>query len=121
MKSDCQQCGSCCKGFLIVEADYVDVLRCPLILERYADESQPTLAELEADEDSKCILLTCGLEHPCQFLDDNKCAIYLMRPNTCVYMQAGSIQCANSRKMHGLKPVRARKKTDQMTFEEVLA
>lgn len=110
MKPDCQQCGSCCKGFLIVEAFYVDVLRCPAILEvERGKKGQPTLAEMEAEEKDKCILLACGLEHPCKLLRDNQCSVYPTRPNGCVYMQAGSSQCANARKLHGLPLLRRKR------------
>ena len=115
MKPDCQQCGSCCKGFLIVEAWYLDVLRCDLILTAGHGNSQPTLAEMQAEEDDKCIVLACGLEHPCKFLTLRSiCRIYAYRPNTCVYMQAGTIQCTNARKIHGLLPLR-HKRTKRKT------
>ena len=103
---DCDKCGACCKGTLIVEADDLDVLREPRIIE--ADPSHagksPELVVLEIQNDMKAVYLACG--YPCSFLKgDNSCSIYPTRPNVCVGMQAGDEQCQAARALEGLLPL----------------
>lgn len=96
---ECDSCGACCKGNLIVEADYLDVRREPRLLEMQAGRRQVTQRELEDEE--KVILLACGHSCPC-LGPDNRCTIYPTRPNACVGFEAGSRQCQDVRAMHGL-------------------
>ena len=93
---ECDCCGACCKGTLIVEADYLDVLREPRLLDADVTGRQTTLAEL-AEDDGRCILLAAS--KPCRFLSiEGHCTIYPTRPNVCVEMQAGDEQCQDARR-----------------------
>ena len=101
----CEQCGSCCKGHLIVEVYDLDVLREPHLA--VADISGHTrgmsyetlVAELE--QDGRCLIVAGGQE--CKFLrGNNTCAIYPTRPNVCVAMQPGDEQCQKARQAEGL-------------------
>lgn len=103
MKAECQQCGSCCRGSLLVEAYYVDVLRHPALLEPGAW----MLDELEAEHEDRCIVL--ARDYPCRFLRGTHCSIYPTRPTACVFMQAGTTQCTDARRMFDLKAVRAKR------------
>ena len=99
----CDQCGACCRGHLIVEADDLDVLREPLLISadpEYAGRSpDDVVRELQSDV-GYCIALACGA--PCPFLVDNRCSIYPTRPNACVGMQAGDEQCQMARREEGI-------------------
>ena len=103
----CDKCGACCKGTVIVDADYLDTRREPRLLEAEVGPSKVDQRALE--EDGKVVLLACGLDKPCSFLDsDNRCAIYPTRPNACVAFEAGSQQCQNARaelRLGALPPV----------------
>ena len=102
-KYECDLCGACCQGALIVEAYYLDVLREPRILEADVCGRQTSLDEL-SDED-KCIVLAAN--NPCRFLDsDHRCTIYPTRPNVCVAMEAGDEQCQEARIKMGLPPLK---------------
>ena len=101
----CDCCGACCRGTLIVEADYLDVLREPRILEADVTGRRVTLDELAAD-DGRCVLLAAN--QPCRFLSaDGHCTIYPTRPNACVDMQAGDEQCQEARSRLRLPPLRS--------------
>lgn len=105
-RCECDQCGSCCKGHLVVEAYEIDVLREPRLIAadpHYAGKSlEEALHELQ--EEFKCVLVAGG--RPCIFLDAaSTCSIYPTRPNECVAMQAGEQQCQTSRKAEGLSPL----------------
>jgi Fe-S-cluster containining protein len=114
---ECDMCGACCKGSLIVEGDELDLLREPRIIEsdpywrgRNANE---VLHELRTDV-GKAIILACS--RSCAFLGaDNRCAIYPTRPNVCVAMQAGDEQCQAARAAHGLTPLKPVVKEDPGT------
>jgi len=104
----CEQCGACCKGHLLVEAYDLDVLREPHLA--VADISGHTrgmsyetlMAELE--QEGRCLIIGGGKE--CKFLrGDNTCAIYPTRPNVCVAMQPGDEQCQEAREAEGLEPL----------------
>ena len=104
----CEQCGSCCKGHLIVEAYELDVLReqhlaTADITEHTRDMTYEALmADLE--DDGRCLVIA-GTEE-CKFIrGDNTCAIYPTRPNVCVAMEAGSEQCQQARQNEGLPPL----------------
>ena len=97
---ECDCCGACCKGTLIVEANYLDVLREPRLLDADVTGRRTALAEL-AEDDGRCILLAAS--RPCRFLSaDGHCTIYPTRPNVCVEMQAGDEQCQQARNQVGL-------------------
>ena len=94
---ECDGCGLCCAGNLIVEAFYYDVMREPRIAEVYPikrkDTSLPIL--------DSCWVLGCS--DPCKFLTPEKrCGIYATRPHACVSFMAGSPKCQGLRKQHGL-------------------
>jgi len=113
-KYECDCCGACCKGHLIVEADELDLLREPRLIEsdpHYAPKSHSrALAELQGDM-GKALVIACGSERPCKFLGaDDRCTIYPTRPNDCVAMQAGDEQCQMSREAAGLPPLMPIKK-----------
>lgn len=106
-KFECDKCGACCKGSLIVEAEELDVLREPRIVGAdpyYRDKSvEQVLVQLQADI-GRVVLLACG--KPCSFLgQDNQCTIYPTRPNCCVALQAGDEQCQEARADAGLQPL----------------
>ncbi len=108
MKYECDKCGACCRQ-LIVEADELDVLREPRLIDadrHYAGKSvDEVIDELQSDV-GKAIIIACGTARPCPFLDaDNKCTIYPTRPNVCVAMQAGDEQCQAARQAEGLEPL----------------
>lgn len=107
MKPECQQCGSCCRGFLLVEAGYVDVLREPQLLKVAHDPFHllPPIAEWD-DAGDKYAVLACGLERPCQLLRDNECSIYLTRPTACADFQPGSNPCTRARQLYKLPQLR---------------
>jgi len=103
---ECDRCGSCCKGHLLVEAFELDVLREPRLISadpHYAGKYlEQALHELQ--DEFKCVVVAGG--RPCMFLDNtNRCSIYPTRPNECVAMQAGDEQCQTSRKAEGLSPL----------------
>lgn len=106
LRYECDKCGACCKGGLIVEADDLDVLREPRLINadpHHADKSVEQLV-MEIQTDMKVILLACGSR--CAFLGaDNACTIYPTRPNACVGMQAGDEQCQTARAEQGLAPL----------------
>lgn len=105
---ECDCCGACCKGPLIVEAYALDVVREPKLATAdigtwyqgmTADE---VMAELE--QPGKCLLIAGS--RPCQFLGaDDRCGIYPTRPNVCVAMQAGDDECQMARRAVGLPPL----------------
>lgn len=99
-KYECDRCGACCRGTLIVEAYYLDVLREPRLLEADICGRRPSIAEL-AEDDGRCIVLAAN--QPCRFLaPDGRCTIYPTRPNNCVEMEAGDEQCQEARSRVGL-------------------
>lgn len=115
---ECDMCGACCKGYLIVEAYELDVMREPRLATNHisADKAYDILdvdpaavvdvmAHFDA-ELGRCLVLACGTDHPCRFLnEENRCAIYPTRPNACVSMEAGDDQCQASRQEAGLPPL----------------
>ena len=99
---ECDRCGACCRGTLIVEAYYLDALRDPRILD--ADVSGRSLTIDELSDDDRCVVLAAN--RPCQFLGgDGLCTIYPTRPNACVAMEAGDEQCQEARSQLGLSPL----------------
>ena len=101
---ECDRCGACCRGTLIVEADYLDVRREPRLLQCNVGPYKVTKRELE--EDGKVVLLACGLDKPCTCLGpDNRCTAYPTRPQACVAFEAGSRQCQEARAKLGIGPL----------------
>jgi Fe-S-cluster containining protein len=88
----CDYCGACCTK-LLVEADALDALREPRLLE--VPGPQPSLQQLLENEDM--VIILAG-QAPCTFLrSENEtkhlCSIYPTRPNVCVEMLAGDAKC----------------------------
>ncbi len=105
-KFECDQCGACCRQ-LIVEADELDVLREPRLIDadrHYAGKSvDEVVDELQSDV-GKVLVIVCS--SGCRFVGtDNQCTIYPTRPNVCVAMQAGDEQCQTVRQAEGLEPL----------------
>lgn len=104
---ECDKCGACCKGSLIVEADDLDVLREPRLIDADRHHCGKTVAQvvLEIQTEMKALILACG--SACPFLrSDNACTIYPTRPNVCVGMEAGDEQCQEARAAVGLEPLK---------------
>ncbi len=106
MKYECDQCGACCRQ-LIVEADELDVLREPRLIDaarHYAGKSVDEVVDELQNDVGKALVIVCG--RACRFLGtDNQCTIYPTRPNVCVAMQAGDEQCQAARQAEGLEPL----------------
>ncbi len=99
---ECDRCGACCRGTLIVEAYYLDALREPGVLDADVSGERRTMGELS--DDDRCIVLAAS--RPCRFLSaGGYCTIYPTRPNTCVAMEAGDKQCREARNQLGLPPL----------------
>ena len=82
MQYECDCCGACCQGHLIVEAYDLDLLREPrlaaaAILPAQRDmDARDLMVELE--QHGKCLLIAGGTDCPCKFLgEDNRCGIYV--------------------------------------------
>ena len=104
--ASCDQCGACCRGHLIVEADELDVLREPRHIfadPHYAGQAPDEVVRRLQDEVGSCVIVACGA--PCPFLADNRCSIYPTRPNACVGLQAGDEQCRTARREEGIPPL----------------
>lgn len=96
---ECDCCGACCRGTLIVEAYYLDAVREPRILDADVSGRRRTMDDLS--DDDRCVVLAAN--RPCRFLSaDGRCAIYPTRPNVCVGMEAGDEQCQEARARMGL-------------------
>lgn len=120
MKFECDQCGACCQGHLIVQAEDLDVMREPRLIEadpRLADKPvDEVLDELQSDF-GRVITLACGESRPCPFLGaDKTCTIYPTRPNDCVAMQAGDEQCQQARAEAGLAPLESVEEQQQAKY-----
>lgn len=107
---ECDRCGACCRGALLVEVYDIDVLREPRLAA--ADVTRPDLGSVEAvmadlnSDIDRCLIIAGGVDHPCPFLGaDNLCSIYPTRPNACVAMEAGSEVCQTARKAVHLSPL----------------
>ena len=102
----CDRCGACCQGHLIVEADDLDVLREPRLIDvdpHHAGQSVERVVD-GIRKEWKAVHLAVG--YPCAFLDERQhCSIYPTRPNVCVAMEAGDEQCQEARQAAGLPPL----------------
>ncbi|MCC7422360.1 MAG: YkgJ family cysteine cluster protein [Planctomycetaceae bacterium] len=102
MRYECDQCGACCRQFLI-ECDDVDVLREQRLIEvdrHHAGKPVHEVVQGIRTEWKAVILPT-----PCPFLAENRCSIYPTRPNCCVGLDAGDEQCQSARAAEGLPPL----------------
>lgn len=105
---ECDKCGACCNGSLIVEAYRRDAKREPRILKR--QYGTITLKQL-GQGDGRCLLLACGTSKPCKSLGaDNLCSIYTTRPDTCREFEAGDSQCQEVRERNGLPRLEKKKR-----------
>lgn len=114
---DCDRCGACCKGLLIVEITELDVHREPR-LKGAASPCRATAGMVTLDDDGEpCAPLEPGWEAggilachaPCPLLGpDDLCSIYPSRPNCCVAFEAGSELCQEARDHSGLPPLEPR-------------
>ena len=105
---ECDQCGACCNGSLIVETDEIDLMRESRLIEAEPSlkgYSVPQVLEKYENEIGFAILLACSSNRPCPFLAAKRCSIYPTRPNVCVAMQAGDEQCQEARKAARLEPL----------------
>lgn len=105
-KFECDKCGACCKGSLIVEVEDLDVIREPRLIDADAHHADTPVDQMvrEMREEWKGVIIACG--KPCSFLgQDNQCTIYPTRPNCCVALQAGDEQCQDARAAAGLQPL----------------
>jgi Fe-S-cluster containining protein len=104
---ECDCCGACCQGHLIIEVYELDVLREPRLIEADPHYAGRSIAHVmtKLEEDGTCVILSAG--KPCKFLNaSNRCSIYPTRPNDCVAMQAGDEQCQKARRAARLPPLR---------------
>jgi Fe-S-cluster containining protein len=105
-KFECDKCGACCNGSLIVEVEDLDVIREPRLIEADPHHVGKPVDQMvrEIQEEWKAVIIACG--KPCSFLgQDNQCTIYPTRPNCCVALQAGDEQCQEARRAAGLQPL----------------
>jgi Fe-S-cluster containining protein len=102
---ECDRCGACCRGTLIVEAYELDILREPLLLAadhgKWCESMTPDEICTHLEQEGVCLVIAGN--QPCKFLaEDGRCSIYPTRPNSCVGMQAGDEQCKSARAAVGL-------------------
>ena len=105
-KYHCDDCGACCRGYLLVEADLLDLLREPRLLKADPHRSGWSFdaAARDLEEEGRCLLVSGDTR--CPFLGaESRCSIYPTRPNACVGMQAGDEQCQEVRSEVGLPPL----------------
>ena len=106
LRYECDKCGACCKGHLIVECDSIDVLREPRLIEADCHHVGKTVQQMVDDIElqMKTVIIACGTA--CPFLGtENTCGIYPTRPNCCVGLQPGDDQCQEARASEGLPPL----------------
>lgn len=106
LRYECDKCGACCKGHLIVEADELDVMREPRLIEadrHYAPLGPVKALELLRSDVGRAVIISCG--SACPFLRENLCSIHPTRPNVCVGFEAGDEQCQEARATEGLPPL----------------
>jgi hypothetical protein len=88
---DCLACGACCKDNR-VELEDVDI-------ERFEAAGRGELARPPyAKREDGSVILVLRKDKRCKHLgDDNKCAVYAIRPDACSTFPAGSECCLSSR------------------------
>lgn len=96
---ECDECGACCRTFLIC-ASQADADREPRIVTegRLLPASQQTPGY-------KYKLHPLPFLDGCNFLADNRCTIYATRPTVCRQFAAGDVQCQMARDRHALPPL----------------
>lgn len=118
-KYECDQCGACCQGPLIVQADWIDVVREPRLKDadhHYQDQRIDKVLEM-LEDGMRAVTLACG--QACPFLSAEKtCSIYPTRPNDCVAMQAGDEQCQQARAAAGLSPLLSLEEQQQAKYRQ---
>ena len=118
-KYECDQCGACCQGPLIVQADWIDVVREPRLKDadrHYQDQKLDKVLEM-LEDGMRVVTLACG--QACPFLSAEKtCSIYPTRPNDCVAMQAGDEQCQQARADAGLPPLLSVEEQQQAKYRQ---
>lgn len=98
---ECDQCGACCHGHLIVEVEELDILREPRLIGADHHHRGKTVERMLSDyQQGMAVIIAVG--SPCPFLAENRCSIYPTRPNCCVGLQAGDDQCQEARAAAGL-------------------
>jgi Fe-S-cluster containining protein len=105
-KYECDKCGACCRGNLLVEVYDLDVWREPRLADAHISlwtrEMTKEALMHELEEEGRCLIIAAA-PYACAFLrDDNTCEIYPTRPNVCVGMQAGDEQCQQCRGADGV-------------------
>jgi Fe-S-cluster containining protein len=100
---ECDQCGACCGTFpIFASAD--DAVREP----RVAAETRELPDHLSTTA-WRFQLFPLPFHQACCFLGaDRRCEIYPTRPTTCGDFAAGSEQCQEARRRHGLPRLRER-------------
>ena len=99
---ECHKCGACCK-YLLVEAELLDILREPRLLEADPHYRGRAMNDVLAELRDEFRVVIPSRADGCVFLSsDNTCSIYPTRPNACVAMEAGDEQCQEARRADGL-------------------
>ena len=107
---ECDKCGACCRGNLLVEVYDLDVWREPRLADSHIslwtrDMARQALMD-ELEQEGKCLIIAAA-PYACAFLrEDNTCDIYPTRPNVCVGMRPGEEQCQEARTTDGLPELR---------------
>jgi Fe-S-cluster containining protein len=106
---ECDNCGACCNGYLVVEVFELDVLREPRLVSADPYYAKGTVEEALHVLQDECRCLVIAGVKACTFLDrTNRCSIYPTRPEDCVAMQAGDEQCQRDRDAENLAPLAIR-------------
>ena len=116
---ECDQCGACCEGSLIVQAEWIDVVREPRLIDadRHYQEHEVDTVLTMLEDGMRVVTLACG--QACPFLSEGKtCSIYPSRPNDCVAMQAGDEQCQQARGEAGLSPLQSLEVQQQARYRQ---
>ena len=94
---ECDSCGACCKTFPVFASE-ADALRVPRIR-----EEARTLPEHLASPEYRYQLYPLPFHNSCCWLDENNlCMHYCNRPDVCREFKAGSEQCQEARRRHGI-------------------
>ena len=100
LQFECDLCGGCCRTFPIF-ASLEDARREP----RIVAESLELAPQLTTDQ-WHFKLYPLPFQECCSFLDgENKCEIYVSRPDVCRSFSAGSEQCQEARQRIGVPPL----------------